>query len=491
MKPVPPAELRELIDRRLGGEALSRPEMGRLEELLEEEDNLAFFVQIAQQEAIIPEVLDRLHDGPVAAPRPRSIVPFLRRLALPAAAVLLFGLGLLAGRMGLPTSPAAASSPEPSDDTSARITGLMGVTWAENSEPDMLARSGSLDRLAIDSGLVEITYGSGVRVTVEGPATYDVLDSGSGRLGLGKLVADVPKGAEGFRIDYADGSVVDLGTEFAMNAGRDGGTDIGVFEGEIEIHSKDGAPISLYQDQAIRHDLRDGEEQLRAVPFQREAYVRRLPSRDFAWEVRDTTEKEVVFDVTHLVWKAADYRAIFKWMNGPNGVAVEDVELRCDGQPVASDPHRGTTGQLRYVKDNVFRLPVAAGEFRSGRWTLHARISAPLFPNVAKGPILSNGVLQFEEGLVTSATESDFVGRWHYRFLGLDHVREFFADGTMRYTRNGKQPKQNFVGSRWTVENGILLLTVPELGQVEKHALRDPDTLIFISNGYENAKRER
>ena len=73
------------------------------------------------------------------------------------------------------------------------------------------------DRIFIETGLVELTYANSVRMTLEGPADYHVLDEISGGLDAGKIYTTVPKGAEGFCVDYAQGSVVDLGTEFAKS----------------------------------------------------------------------------------------------------------------------------------------------------------------------------------------------------------------------------------------------------------------------------------
>lgn len=329
----------------------------------------------------------------------------------------------------------------------------MGVRWTSADHPDLLARSGSVGQLAIESGLVEITYASGVRLTLEGPARFDVTDHESGHLSRGKLVASVPKGAEGFRIDYADGSVIDLGTEFAMNVGLDGTADIGVFDGEIELHTGGGPPMALFESHAVRHDRHDLQEPVRAIPFQREKFVRRLPSRDFAWEITRPGVEELVFDVSHLVWKASEYRAIFKWIHGMDAVIIDHVELRLDGRPVAADSHQGITGTLGIVRDNVFSLDLPEDRFASGRWTLHATVRPHPRQNDLQhytGPVASAGILQFEEGLVSNATAADFLGRWSYHHLGYRFIREFHPDGTISLFINGELQTGEFVGLRFT-----------------------------------------
>ncbi|MCB1133383.1 MAG: FecR domain-containing protein, partial [Verrucomicrobiae bacterium] len=309
----------------------------------------------------------------------------------------------------------------------------------------------------------------------------------------GKLVASVPKGAEGFRVDYADGTVVDLGTEFAMSVRSGGGTEVGVFDGEIELHTGDEQPMALFENQSVLHRVEAAGSVIEPIPFRRDEFIRRLPSRDFAWEIRSSEAQELEFDVTHLVWKPGNYRAIFKWINGRDAIDIRDAELRIDGRVVSEDSHSGTTGILPFVRDNLYRLDIPSDAYTSGRWTLHVTVEPHPRTRALTdytGAIQSSGVLQFEDGLATNATAGDFIGRWSYRHLGSRFVREFHPDGTITLFRNGKIEDKQFVDSRWTVDGGVLTVTIPELGAEEKHILRDLNTLVFMSNPYENAVRE-
>lgn len=487
----PSSELRSLVDRLLDGGSLGRTDMARLEELLENDENLAYYLQTTQVEGALPDLLSQM---PVSVMPWRGRFRVLGAVGLAAAAAVVFLFGFLAGtHRGSAPSGSAATAPAPALGPAARITGMMGVRWTSASHPDLLGSSGALDKLAIESGLVEITYASGVRVTVEGPAEFNVIDRESGRLESGKLVAAVPGGAEGFRIDYADGSVVDLGTEFAMEVRKDGPVEIGVFDGEVELHTAENGPLMpLFENHAVRHDRNDTEEPLQVIPFQRDKFVRQLPSRDFAWEIDSFSVEELDFDVSHLVWKPADYRAIFKWVNGPNALEILSCDLRVDGRSVARDEHSGITGRLERVKNNVFRLNLPEDSFQTGRWTLHMTVRAR--EDMANGTrpigsIRSAGVLQFEEGLASLATAADFIGKWRYRFAGSEYVREIRPDGTVRLYENGKWYTPAFRNSHWVVEDGILKVYVPHLDATESHALRDRETMIFTSQPYENARR--
>jgi hypothetical protein len=492
MNPRPPdPELRRLVDRLHDGPPPSKPEIARLEELLEDDEALAYYVAVTQQEAFLPELLA---ETPVAsAPvRRRMRIPWVP-VSLAAAAGIAFMLGLYVGRRGAaPATVAAHAEPAvPSDSPPARITGLVGVEWNDGEEPDLLGRGAAADHLVFKTGLVELTYANGVRLTLEGPADYRINDAVSGRLDFGKLYATVPKGAEGFRVDYSRGSVVDLGTEFAMEARPDGTTELGVFKGEIELRRPGADPLSLFENQSLVHGL-DSQYPIHAVPLDRKKFVRDLPNRDFRWEVRSFESEEIVFDVTHLVWKPSEYRAIFKWVAGKDGIKIRNVRLCLDGKPVATDAHLGRTGNLPQVRDNIYALDIDPNQFHRGRWTLHATVellerTRGLAPY--KGPARSQGILQFEEGLVSRSSAEDFVGRWSYRVLGARFVREFHPDGTVTLEKNGRPCPASFRGSRWTITNGVLHATVPERGTIEAHVLRNRNTLIFVSQPFENAKR--
>lgn len=478
---TPKPELRKLIDRLLADGGLGKVETSRLEELLKDRDALRYYTEIMAQESMMVEALEGIEGT-------RKTVRFpVKSLALAAAACVVFGLGFFSGRE-------KAGPPRVVDRNGrhVQVTGLMGVEWGAGGAPEFVAGSVTAERVVFRSGLVELTYASGVRVTLEGPADFSVTNATSGNLADGKLVAYVPPGAEGFTVDYAKGKVVDLGTEFAMDV-KGAKAEVGVFDGEIELHLPGEKPRALFKDQAVIHN--GGiEKRLRAVPLDREKFVRRMPARDFRWEMTSPESREVEFDVTHLIWKPSNYRGIFKWMEGHDAIVIRKVELRRDGKPVTGDFHEGVTGNLLLVRDNVFNLDVKPEDFARGRWMLHVTMEAyPRSEDMVEDnlPVASLGLLQFEEGLVSTATAADFVGRWGYYHLGSYYVREFHSDGRLDLFLNGEARPQAFEGLRWEVVDGVLKIGVPtEKNVYERHVLRDRNTLIFMSNSYGNATRE-
>ncbi|GAA5118643.1 hypothetical protein GCM10023212_09300 [Luteolibacter yonseiensis] len=468
--------------------------MARLEEFLLDDDAMAYYLAVSQQEALLPSAIPASYLSPVERPGERGLPRFVWIAGSVAAACLVFFAGLGFGRRLEKPQGRTAGSPAPvvtpADMSPARITGMVGVEWRdEGGHPHIDLNAGS-NEISIKSGLVEVTYSSGVLVTLEGPAVFRVDGYESATLESGKLYTTVPPGAEGFKVHYSGGTVEDLGTEFAMDIHPDGSTEVGVFLGKVKLHSSGRESIMLFENQSLVQSP-DAAEPLQPVPLDRQKFVDRLPARDFRWEVNSPEAKEVSFDVTHLVWKPAKYRAIFKWINGPDAVVLKNVRLCCDSKVVASDDHPGSTGILRFVSDNIYTLDIGPEDYIRGNWTVVAEIgtmdreggrlveSAP--------PFSSRGILQFEEGLVTEAGPSQFMGRWSYRHMGDSFTREFHPDGSVSLEKNGVSEKISWADSRWTVESGILKVTLPKKGLEERHVLRDLDTLIFSSNPYENA----
>lgn len=125
------------------------------------------------------------------------------------------------------------------------------AVWQAGSAP--IDRSDLLPpgRLNLDSGLIKLDLFSGVNVIVEGPAEFELLSSMVMSVTRGKVRAQVPEQAHGFRIETANGQLVDLGTEFSMEISP-AHTDLHVLDGEVEWHPASADMRNLKQGEALR-----------------------------------------------------------------------------------------------------------------------------------------------------------------------------------------------------------------------------------------------
>lgn len=477
---APTSEIRYLMDCLLDQGKLNLFETRRLEELLQNRNALNYYIEVTALDALMAEALDGIE---VEKKTLRFPIPKLAIGVMAAAACLVISLLILMLADKPLVRPHLAST-----SVDVKVTGLQGVNW-EMTRPPVLPNGNLADkRVVMRSGLLELTYASGVRVTLQGDTDFTVRDTTSGTLTQGKLVAYVPPGAEGFTIDYGTGSVVDLGTEFGL--AREGGKiELSVFDGAVMINLPDGTSQSVNKGQALVHDG-GSEDGAREIPQDPNKFIRDITSSEFQWELKTNELSEIEVDVTHLISKASKYMAIFQWQEGLDATAIWDVELQLNGQSVAADSHRGKTGEPIYVNNNWFVLDLPTEKYAPGRWTLHAKLRT--LPRHAghlspKDKILSKGVLLFEEGLISHATAADYIGRWSYPVENKQYICEFHKDGKATYTVNGRPASWQFNEARWEIDGGVLKVWFPKRLYTECHILRDAKTLTFITERKANA----
>lgn len=504
MTPFSPSpELRRLVDGMTDG-TLRRPEVARLEELLETDPAaLDYFLAIAGQEGLLRVALEGgesgeklMLDGLIADGGKTRVLDSapqggwqgrLLRVASVAAVLALAGWGAAVWAGGKSTTgpvPKIAVSAQPDLQKAGHLSNTMGVNWETTPLPFGTVLPAGSAPLVFRSGLVEVVHASGTRLLLEGPASYQITGFNSGKLHYGRLVAEVPRGAEGYTVECADGRIVDLGTEFALQVPQGAGpTEIGVFRGEVEVmpgHVPGEPAAPLYTGHAVRLGA-ETSTGLISIPFDQERFTRRLPEREFPW-FYDGGNTPLEWNVSPLIRSAGDFIAIVKWMSGPTALTLSKVELLLDGAVISIDEHPSSIGHLSSTVGNLYRLSVPALAWRRGTWTLRAWPADP----ETDGP--SEGILLVEDGAVTTVTAGDFTGSWEYVHDGERYRRTFHPDGTCLLEINGR-PSPYFNQAHWQVENGLLRVSFPATRLVEEHLLRDGNSLVFFNQPYRNARR--
>ncbi len=110
---------------------------------------------------------------------------------------------------------------------------------------DAPAETGRPAPLVIDSGTVTLEFANGARVTVYGPARVETLGPSEARLVSGRITASVPPAARGFAVETPAGRVVDLGTRFGVATGAADSVEVHVFEGRVEVTTRDHQLVQL------------------------------------------------------------------------------------------------------------------------------------------------------------------------------------------------------------------------------------------------------
>ena len=123
----------------------------------------------------------------------------------------------------------------PTASASAQLAESTGARW---QDPTFEAKPGArlpAGATHLITGLVEIQFDDGARVRIEGPAEFAAQSGRRMELSQGRIAAYVPPRARGFTIVTPTAEVVDLGTEFGLEVGSDGNTEVQVVRGIVSV----------------------------------------------------------------------------------------------------------------------------------------------------------------------------------------------------------------------------------------------------------------
>ncbi len=184
-------------------------------------------------------------------------------------------------------------------DTSKAVAMLNRVADAVWQAPGEVPRlGGPLEPgwLRLKSGLAQIVFYSGARLVIEGPVELQLVSPGEVVCLGGRLIAEVPPPARGFRLRTPRLNVTDLGTVFGVEvSARE--TELHVFKGRVEFQSPAAAAHqSLLEGQGA---IADGAAPPRLVPAGRSRFASLFDLQS------KSSEAEVL---RHEQWRAAGTR---------------------------------------------------------------------------------------------------------------------------------------------------------------------------------------
>jgi len=116
----------------------------------------------------------------------------------------------------------------------AVLNRAVDAQWSSGVEAPRLGAPLDPGWLRLKSGLVQVVFYSGARVAIEGPAEFQIISPGEASCRIGRLTAEVPPQARGFRISTPQMNVTDLGTVFGLDV-KKGATELHVFKGRVEF----------------------------------------------------------------------------------------------------------------------------------------------------------------------------------------------------------------------------------------------------------------
>lgn len=119
------------------------------------------------------------------------------------------------------------------------------ATLADSIEAQWADAGGTLDNGArltrasgphlLRKGIAKLMFDNRTEVLVEGPAEFQIVAEDRIRVSYGRVYTIVPRSALGFSVITPNSTIIDLGTEFGVIAGFDGGTELHVIKGETAL----------------------------------------------------------------------------------------------------------------------------------------------------------------------------------------------------------------------------------------------------------------
>ncbi|MEO0477609.1 MAG: FecR domain-containing protein, partial [Planctomycetota bacterium] len=196
---------------------------------------------------------------------------------LAAAAVLLLGMTLaivLLNRVpdqgdGFVEVPVEMTPTEPLPSVKrvvATVTDQVNAQWVtangQGAFPDRMLLAVN-QRLTLVKGFAEITTNRGAKVLLQAPATIETTDSDNAiRLHRGKLVGrcETP-GSKGFTVHVPGMDVVDIGTQFGVEADETNGSTVLVISGSVRAEPADTSPLAFEPVVLFQGDVRRVDQQ--------------------------------------------------------------------------------------------------------------------------------------------------------------------------------------------------------------------------------------
>ena len=128
----------------------------------------------------------------------------------------------------------------------AMLDRVVDAQWNANAEAPRLGGPLEPGWLRLKSGLAQIVFYCGARVVIEGPIEFELISPMEASCRNGRLTAEVPPQARGFRVGTPHMNVTDLGTSFGLDV-KERRTELHVFQGSVELQSTASAKQNLKQ----------------------------------------------------------------------------------------------------------------------------------------------------------------------------------------------------------------------------------------------------
>jgi len=352
-------------------------------EAVEEDRNLSLWRELSWEEKNAPAVpQDKTADEAAKIIPDRSrIVPVRHRVnRLSLATIISLAAALLLMMTYIYFHPYASIE-------TATLVDTMNVQWAEGMRmPGPQGRIKTLVPMTLLQGVARIQMDDGVELVVESPAKFELATSSELRMDYGRMYAYVSEIGRGFTVTTPNSRIVDLGTEFGVEANGNGQTDLHVFQGKTYL-------VAGTKQNAKTVETLDAGQ---ARGVQGNGMVRNLGLKADEF-IRSFNPKE------QLIWKGQPLD-LADMVGGGNGFGTGVINMGCSlatGGAVLLD------GPISITDSGVYK-PVLSNSFVDG-----------VFIPTGPGQIVSSLGHQFDDCPATNGgawSGTVFNGALHYSY---------------------------------------------------------------------------
>jgi hypothetical protein len=131
-------------------------------------------------------------------------------------------------------------APAPTSMAVALLSQTADAQWRTPSETPRLGAPLEPGWLRLEAGLAEVVLYCGARLVLEGPAELQLISATQVFCSRGRITAEVPPQARGFKLDTSFGSVTDHGSSFGVQV-TDHETELHAFRGTVKLRTANGA----------------------------------------------------------------------------------------------------------------------------------------------------------------------------------------------------------------------------------------------------------
>lgn len=180
------------------------------------------------------------------------------------------------------------------------LTSSMNAEWidVDNTMQNGARLLNDKKPFLLRNGLAELLFDTNARVVIEGPAEFQIYDDDRIALRYGKIYAVVPQEAIGFTVNAPSAQIIDMGTEFGVEADTYGNTYLHMIKGKtaliageksnkIRMEVSTGFAKKISGDTQTVSDIPCNETSfVRSFDFEKKVVWRKQPSLDLADIVR-------------------------------------------------------------------------------------------------------------------------------------------------------------------------------------------------------------